>query len=89
MSAYRIEICDSQKRKGEFFVRYIGGTNKLASTETETTFANINKNIRGMASIFVDSLTIEYIMQNCSVTDKTKAGKWAKKFGIEHKPSRK
>lgn len=87
----RIEICDSRKKPGQFFVRYVGPNGKkLAHSECLTSPQNVNKNIKAMQYIIsLEPLNqIENILDMSEAVDRTKSGWWAKKYGIEHKPAK-
>jgi uncharacterized protein YegP (UPF0339 family) len=84
----RIEICDSKKRKGEYFVRIVAGNNeKLATGETVKTRQAVNKQIMAICRA-VDA--IEYSKFNIAMLhntiDRTRSGYWSKRYGITHKP---
>lgn len=83
MSKYHIEICDSKRLKGQYFVRMVGGTNKLSNSETLESFAAVNKNILAHAKIFFHTGDIADVLSTTNAIDKTSGKKWAKKFGIK------
>ncbi len=84
MSKYHIEICDSKRLKGQYFVRMVGGTNKLSNSETLESFAAVNKNILAHAKVFgVLVAEIKSTLLATNAIDKTSGKKWAKKFGIK------
>jgi hypothetical protein len=86
MSKYHIEICDSRKLKGQYFVRMVGGTKKISNSETLESFAAVNKNILAHAKVFGALVAeIKSVLLSTNAIDKTSDKKWAKKFGIKTK----
>lgn len=84
----RIEICDSKKRKGEYFVRIVAGNNeKLATGETLTTPQAVNKHLLALAGAFVvHAGNVESLFHTAQAIDRTKSQWWAKRYAIPHKP---
>jgi len=76
MKKPHIQIHDSKKRKGEFFIRYVAANGKkLAHSETLSSIANVQKNIKAMAKCFYST--------ECMVQDCTKAKLYFKKYGCK------
>lgn len=85
MNKPRIEICDSRRLKGQYFVRLVAGNGeKLSTTETLESVAAVNKNLVAQAKIFTltNRITIQGVMDH--VVDRTKSGCWSKKYGCPH-----
>lgn len=76
MKKPHIQIHDSKKRNGEYFIRYVAANGKkLAHSETLTTIANVQKNIKAMAQCFYST--------ECMVEDCTKVKLYLKIYGCK------
>lgn len=86
MKTAHIEICDSRRVKGAYFVRLMGKNGKkLSHSENLESRQAVNKNIAAQFEAIDPSA--ETFFRPFDV-DKTKSGYWAKKYGITHKPGR-
>lgn len=86
MKKPHIQIHDSRRRKGEFFIRYVAANGKkLAHSETLSSVANVNKNITSTDSCFTEgrSVSFDMILMDALVVDHTKSQHWAKKYGCQ------
>ena len=79
----RIEICDSKRKKGMFFVRVVGANGeKLMHGECLTSVANVNKHIVAVCSVFWPQEHIEFVIGSNAI-DRTAREYWHRKYGIE------
>ena len=86
MKKPHIQIHDSRKKKGQFFIRYVAANGKkLAHSETLTSVANVNKNLVSTDSCFMAGAHggIYRIVTDGIVIDFTKSQHWAKKYGCK------
>lgn len=87
MKKSRIEICDSRRLKGQYFVRLVAGNGeKLSTSETLESVGAVNKNLVAQAKIFTltSLITSQGVFDNVPVVDRTKGGYWSKKYGVLH-----
>jgi uncharacterized protein YegP (UPF0339 family) len=86
----RIEICDSRKKKGMYFVRIVAANGeKLMHGECLTSPANVNKHILSVARVFaIHAESIDSVLSVTLAIDRTASGYWHKKYGIEKKSAR-
>lgn len=86
MKTAHIEICESRRVKGAYFVRLVGKNGKkLSHSENLESRQAVNRNVAAQHEAF--SAAADNIFRESDV-DKTKDGYWAKKYGIQHKPGR-
>ena len=75
MKKPHIQIHDSRRKKGEFFIRYVAANGeKLAHSETLSSMANVMKNLRATSDCFIGT---SLVWNDC-----TKEQKFFKKYAL-------
>lgn len=77
-----VEICESRKVKGGYYIRLVAKNGeRLSHSETLNSVAAIEKNLKAQyAALHCEDADVF----NAHDIDRTKAGLFAKKFGIKH-----
>ena len=82
MKKSHIQICDSRRVKGQFFVRIVSGSGeKLSASETFESVQAVNKNLVAHAAIFLlMKPTIQGLFDTLKIKDTTKGKYWERKY---------
>lgn len=82
MKKPHIQICDSRRIKGNYFIRVVAANGeKLSTSETLESVQAVNKNLVAHAGIFLNMKpTIQGVFDNVKIKDTTSGKYWEYKY---------